>query len=159
MCDLTNSTMRSMTEQARGRAVWAPAFHVWPVLGRWRIGARCSFTLKTRLGSFNKALAYWSSVMQVRTRKLQHTFKCTSFVVHTRWKKNILTSVWQCFETCWSWHLAWRWNSARGKWRASCWVRWPDLGWLARQQLHLQAVSAPVRLPQQTPSRFRYRPR
>ena len=34
------------------------------------MGALCILTLKTRLGSCMRALAYWSSVTQSRTRKL-----------------------------------------------------------------------------------------
>ena len=37
------------------------------------IGARWSLTLNTRFGSFINALAYWSSVIQIRIRKLSFT--------------------------------------------------------------------------------------
>ncbi len=37
------------------------------------IGARCTLTLKTRLGSCIRAFAYWSSVTQSRIRKLSFT--------------------------------------------------------------------------------------
>ena len=66
-----------MTEQAKGREVKAPAAHVpADALLLCRMGARWSFTLNTRLGSLSRALANWSSVMHVNTRKLQGESLC-----------------------------------------------------------------------------------
>lgn len=73
--DLINSTIRSITEHANDLDCAFVASHEdWGFL--CRMGARCSLTLNTKLGSFINALAYWSSVMQISIRKLNFTVWC-----------------------------------------------------------------------------------
>ena len=67
-----NNTIRSITEHASDLD-WAFVESQVDCGFLCLIGARWSLTLKTRFGSFIKALAYWSSVMHIRIRKLSLT--------------------------------------------------------------------------------------
>ena len=53
------------------------------------MGALCILTLKTRLGSCMRALAYWSSVTQSSTRKLS-LIVLTDDSVFVSWKANYI---------------------------------------------------------------------
>ena len=67
-----NNTIRSITEHASDLD-WAFVESQDDCGFLCLIGARWSFTLNTRFGSFIKAFAYWSSVMHIRIRKLNLT--------------------------------------------------------------------------------------
>ena len=73
MCERTNSTIKSITAHANDLEVLLLVSAACPLVFLCLIGVLLNLTLKTRLGSCMRALAYWSSVTHIRIRKLNLT--------------------------------------------------------------------------------------